>query len=113
MYSERTARRTRRPCRHSRAAAGAFSVNGWGFLPYGYASASYTPNRRFSTELNVSVVTTGDNWMLETGLFLKYWLGDNWDLTVGYQYYGRDVNVSELANLVDYNVSCIAISYSW
>jgi hypothetical protein len=88
-------------------------VDGWGFLPYGCAAVAYRINNRFSAEIQASGVTTNDNWMLDAGLFLNYWLGDNWELTAGYQYYGRDIKVSELTNLVDYNVPYISISYSW
>jgi membrane-associated phospholipid phosphatase len=88
-------------------------VSGWGILPFGAAEVLYRLNKRFSAQLNASGVTTGTNWMMEAGLFLSYWLGDNWDLTLGYQYLGRDIHVPELTNLVDYNIPYISISYSW
>jgi hypothetical protein len=91
----------------------ASEVSGWGILPFAAAEVIYRLNRRFSGQINASGFMTEENWMMEAGLFLSYWLGDNWDLTLGYQYFGRDLRVSELTNLVDYNIPYISISYSW
>lgn len=88
-------------------------LDGWGLLPYGYASVSYSFARRFSLMLAASGVTSSNNWILDSGFFLNYWLGDNWDLTLGYQYFGREIRVAELTNSILYNVPYMAISYSW
>jgi hypothetical protein len=87
--------------------------SGWGILPYGYASASYSFSDRFSLVLSASGVNTPENWILDSGFFVNYWLGDNWDLTLGYQYFGREIRAKEITNSIVYNVPYISIAYSW
>jgi len=88
-------------------------LGGWGVLPYGYVSVRYSFARRLSLILKGSGVNTANNWILDSGFFLNYWMGDHWDLTLGYEYFGREIRVAELTNSLLYNVPYIAISYSW
>lgn len=82
-------------------------------IPYAHGTAGYRFNQRLEGLVDVEGAAISGDWMLDGVAFLNYWMGYQWNASIGYRYYGRDIEKSELKNEVVYDLLYLAISYSW
>lgn len=67
----------------------------------------------------VSLYLNGDggwmpnNWFVDGGAYLNYRFGKQWDFTVGYQYFARDIDPGEVQNRVVQHMPYLAVAYGW
>ena len=83
-------------------------------LPFLHGSVGYEITEEWEVIFAGDGTYFDSDYMLDTALSLKYHITDRWDASVGYQFYGREIDTDELKNEVEYDVApYFAVGYSW
>lgn len=85
----------------------------WVLLPYVHASVGYQINPKWSAVLAGEGIYLADDQMLDAWIYANYQISTRWDAMLGYTYYLRDIETSELTNKVIYHGPWLGVSYSW
>jgi hypothetical protein len=89
------------------------TVQDWLFLPYASASVGYQITPKWLVAVSADGIYLSDDSMLDAVGYVNYKISDKWDFSLGYRYYGRDIQTSELTNRVIYSGPYGAIAFSW
>ena len=83
------------------------------FLPLLNATVSYHITPKFSAGIRAEGMYLSSNSSLEAGAFLNYRLTERWDFTVGYNYWHRNIDTSDINNDVVYHAPYLGVAFSW
>ena len=89
------------------------AVTHWNALPLLYAKVGYYLSKRFHIDLDSSGMYLSDTRHYDGGLMLSYDIDDHWDAGVGYRYFDRRLDTSELKNDVQYDITVLKLAYQW
>ena len=89
------------------------TVQDWVLLPYLSASVGYQITPKWLIALSADGIYLSDDSMLDAVGYVNYKISDRWDFSLGYRYYERDIETSELTNRVIYTGPYGAIAFSW
>jgi hypothetical protein len=82
-------------------------------LPYAHGTLGYRFGKGLEALIDIEGFSRSSDWMVDTVGMLNYWMGSQWNASVGYRYYGRKVRTADLKNEVVYEFLYLGISYSW
>lgn len=82
-------------------------------LPYLAGRAGYQLGRKWTATLDVNGTLLPEDWLLESALYFLYKISDQWEAGIGWYYYGREIETSEITNKIDYTAPYLAFSYAW
>jgi len=89
------------------------SVSDSVILPYIHASGDYRINKRWSAGVCMDGISLSDDKMFTGIVHADYQISRQWDFSLGYEYYARDIETSKLRNKVQYHGPYMSISFSW
>ena len=89
------------------------AVAEWIALPLAYAKLGYYLSKRFHIDLDSSGMYLSDYQHYDGALMLTYDIDDHWDAGVGYRYFDRRIETSDLKNDVTYDITVLKLAYQW
>lgn len=88
-------------------------VDDWVALPILNGSIGYKITPWLTFSVDAEGIYLSDDAMIDAIAAFNFKIGHSWDITLGYEYYARDIETSDLTNHVIYNVPYLAVAHSW
>jgi len=88
-------------------------VDDWVVLPVLHGSIGYNFTKKLSLNLDLDGIYWSEDAYFDGIVALNYRINPNWDVTLGYEYYARDIETSDLTNKMALHVPLLAVAYSW
>lgn len=82
-------------------------------LPIATATLGYQLTPKTSVNMDVDGTYLSSDYMLDAIIAIKYQINRQWDFSLGYEYYNREIDTDDIINKVVYNIPYIAVAYSW
>lgn len=82
-------------------------------LPIASGTLGYRLTPKLSVSLDIDGTYLPSDYMVDAVIALKYQINRQWDFSLGYEYYNREIDTDALVNKVIYNIPYIAVAHSW
>jgi hypothetical protein len=82
-------------------------------LPYVHGTFGYNFTEKLSGNVEANGISISNDYFVDAGAFLNYRVAHHWDFSAGYMLYAREIETSEIANKVAYNVPYLSVAYRW
>ena len=88
-------------------------VRDWTVLPVVHGTVGYKFSPRWRLTVGADGMSIDSDTYLDAVAAINYRISQNWDFSLGYEYYQRDIESSKLTNHVKLHIPFLAVAHSW
>ncbi len=88
-------------------------VEDWVVLPVVHGSVGYKLTPKWTFSVGADGMYLSEDTYFDVVASINYRISHHWDATLGYEYYARDIEKSDLTNHTVLSIPYIAVAYSW